>query len=71
MTGTEQITYTRPFEPLSLPEVINLNLTDIRLLQIISEETGINYGELIHTAIKNLYHNRHSIFHTTTTIRDL
>jgi hypothetical protein len=67
----EPITYTRPFEPLSLPETIELNFTDLGLLQIMSEETGVSYEELIRTSIKHLYHNRHSIFHTTTTIRDL
>ena len=66
----EQITYIRPFDSLSLPETIELNFTDLGLLQIISEETGANYEELIRTAIKHLYYNRHSIFHTTT-IRDL
>ena len=47
---TKPITYTRPFDTLSLPETIKLNFTDLGLLQIISEETGQSYEELIHTA---------------------
>ena len=62
---TEPITYTRPFESLSLPEIIELNFTDLGLLQIISEETGQSYEDLIHTAIKHLYYNRHTIFNET------
>lgn len=62
MIGTEQITYTQPFKPLSLPEAIELNFADLGLLEIISEETGLEYEQLIHIAIKHLYLNRHTIF---------
>lgn len=58
----EQITYTRLSAEFPLPVTINLNFTDVGLLEILKDETGKDYDQLLRTAIRELYYNRHTVF---------
>ncbi len=58
---TELISYKQPIEPLFLPETIELDSSDILLLQALKIATSKTYEELIHTAIRNLYYKQKTL----------